>query len=282
MENISNCRRTLSGARISSASCGVIAYHPKFSPSSLHSQGLHWMMSRTYRTEWQKSDPIPAREVCPNPVMSVSSQSADKLTRQVATPSRIRRRTHIFSHTVGHPASDLCWYQYRFKHKAERCTAHCTRSQENTTVISGGVTPWTITGLYPYEMEVNKPKDVEWTCLGPSHKPSSADGDSLFGSQSQNDKEHMQTESVRVLITKQERQMLGSQPHDKKNRRWRQSVWVPIKREQGTRVHIDAIWVPVTRQNCNLVKQPIDWRTSKCSKICDIKDENGSNKREGH
>ena len=48
----------------------------------------------------------------------------------------------------------------------------------------------TITGLYPYEMEVNKPKDAEWVCLCRSHKPSSADGDSLFGSQSKENKEH--------------------------------------------------------------------------------------------
>jgi len=35
------------------------------------------------------------------------------------------------------------------------------RRETLTTVISGGATMSTITGLYPYEMEVNKPKDAE-------------------------------------------------------------------------------------------------------------------------
>jgi hypothetical protein len=83
---------------------------------------------------------------------------------------------------------------------------------------------WTITGLYPYEMEVNKPKDAEWACLGPKHKPSSADGDSLFGSQPQDDKERTQTESVRVLITRQERQMQN------------ESVGIAITRQQESQM----------------------------------------------
>jgi hypothetical protein len=66
---------------------------------------------------------------------------------------------------------------------------------------------WTITGLYLYEMEVHKPTDADWACLGPSHKPKTADSDSLFEPQSQKNKEHTRTESVRFLITRRERKI---------------------------------------------------------------------------
>jgi hypothetical protein len=89
-------------------------------------------------------------EVSPNPHPGSVSESSDvsvltvcrQTLRQVAafsahypchqTPTRTRRRTHISSHTAGHPTSDLCWYHHRFKQRAERCAAHCTLSQGNT------------------------------------------------------------------------------------------------------------------------------------------------------
>ena len=66
----------------------------------------------------------------------------DELARQVAalsagpsrarSPSRTRRQARRTSRSEGRsPAPDICWYHHRFKERAKRCTAPCTRQQGN-------------------------------------------------------------------------------------------------------------------------------------------------------